>query len=398
MGLSMAQLIAEHGFKVLFRTHNKARATEAFSQLQEKLQKDTARKQLNGGNEPEDKIDLKLAVEDHDFSQSDVILEAIEEKLSSKIDLFRHFSPFVKPDCIYATITSSLPVTGMANELDSGHAVIGTHFFHPADKMPLVEIALPAADFIAEKGLEEEYRQANAKLLQFAARLGKTPISVKEAPCFLINRLLACYLLEAARLAESGVPLNWIDKSALDFGMPLGPLTLLDEIGFDLALSIAKTLSHATNGRVVLPAVLSKVETLGMRGKRFGQGVYQWDENGKRLGVNPKLIEQIGLKESTDNLEAEESQQIAATLILPMVDEAARCLEEKIVRRAREVDIASVLGLGFPAFRGGILKYADSLGLANVVEQLNDIYAQSEPKRQVSSYLNELAQSNGKFY
>jgi len=398
MGLSIAQLIAERGYKVLFRTHNKDRAADAFNQLQEKLQRNTARKQFNSSNEKEDRIDLKLALEDQDFSDADVILEAIEEKLSTKIDLFQHFSQFVKPECVYATITSSLPVTTMASELGSEHAVIGTHFFHPAEKMPLVEIALPAADFIISKGQEEKYRQANAKLLQFLASLGKTPIAVKDTPCFLINRLLACYLLEAARLAESGVPLNWIDKAAIDFGMPLGPLTLLDEIGLDLALSIAKTLSQATGGRVALPSVLSKVETLGMRGKRFGCGVYQWDASGKRLGINPKLIEEIGLKESDNSLDENESIKIAATLILPMVDEAARCLEEKIVRRAREVDIASVLGLGFPAFRGGILKYADSLGLANVIQQLTDIYAQSEPKRQVSGFLHELAQTNSKFY
>lgn len=398
MGLSMAQLIAEHGYKVLFRTHDKARAAEAFNQLQEKLQKTTARKQLNGGSEQEDGINLKLAIEDQDFSQADVILEAIEEKLSTKINLFQNFSQFIKADCVFATITSSLPVTAIASELNSGHAVIGTHFFHPAEKMPLVEIALPAAEFITEKGLEEKYRQSNAKLLQFVARLGKTPISVKDTPCFLVNRLLACYLLEAARLAETGVPLNWIDKAAIDFGMPLGPLTLLDEIGFDLALSIAKTLSQATAGRVALPAVLSKVETLGMHGKRFGCGVYQWDANGKRLGINPKLIEDIGLKESKDSPDENESAKIAATLILPMIDEAARCLEEKIIRRAREVDIASVLGLGFPAFRGGILKYADSLGLGNIVDQLRIIYAQSEPKRQISNSLTELAQTNARFY
>jgi len=397
MGLGMAQLIAEHGYKVLFRTHNKARAAEVFNQLQEKLQKNTARKHFNAG-EPEDRIDLKLALEDQEFSQADVILEAIEEKFATKIDLFKQFSQFVKPDCIYATITSSLPVTAMAKEVGDEHPVIGTHFFHPTEKMPLVEIALPTPEFISEKGLEEKYRQANAKLLQFSAKLGKTPIAVKDTPCYLINRLLACYLLGAASLAETGVPLNWIDKAAIDFGMPIGPLTLLDEIGFDLALSIAKTLSAATDGRVMLPSVLAKVETLGIRGKRFGSGVYQWDDSGKRLGINPKLIEEIGLKESAGSADEIESEKIVSNLILPMVDEAARCLEEKIVRRAREVDIASVLGLGFPAFRGGILKYADSVGIAKVVDKLNAVYNQSEPKPRISNMLIEMAQSNGKFY
>ena len=123
-----------------------------------------------------------------------------------------------------------------------------------------------------------------------------------------------------------------------------------------------------------------------------------WDANGKRLGINPQLIEEIGLKESENSADENESTKIAAALILPMVDEAAHCLEEKVVRRAREVDIASVLGLGFPAFRGGILKYADSLGIPHIVDKLNEIYVQSKPQRKISNMLCEMAQNNGKFY
>ena len=380
MGMNLAQFIAEKGFKVLFRTSDKNRAEQTFARLTEELQKNSARMLGNDQNGNNNHFDIKLVLDDQDFSQADIILEATEEKISTKISLFKQLEPLVKSDCLLATITSSLPITSMASELRSHLTMIGAHFFHPVNKMPLVEIALPDNNYIVENGLEDKYRQANAKLLQLIGRLGKTPVSVKDSPCFLVNRLLASYLLDAARLVEAGVPLNWIDKAAVDFGMPLGPLTLLDEIGFDLALSIAKTLAEKFPRRTVLPLVLAKVEALGIKGKRFGCGVYQWDSNGKRLGVNPRLIEELKLVESDGAPDEAESTRIASALILPMIDEAACCLEEKLVRRAREVDIASVLGLGFPAFRGGVLKYADSLGLNNVVEKLNNIYAQSAPK------------------
>jgi 3-hydroxyacyl-CoA dehydrogenase / enoyl-CoA hydratase / 3-hydroxybutyryl-CoA epimerase len=400
MGTGLAKYLAEKGFKILFRSFNKSRSERAFASIKDELDKNAARKTENGtaSTNKENEIDIEIVLDDQMFSQADIIIEATEENASTKINLFKHLENIVKKDCLLATITSSLSVTDLASQVKSGASVIGAHFFHPVDKMPLVEVALPMANYIAENKLEQNYRQSNAKLLHFIAEVGKTPLSVKDSSCFLVNRLLASYLLEAARLAEAGVPLSWIDKVATDFGMPLGALTLLDEVGIDVALLVADALAKQFPERIVLPTVLRKVTTLGMKGKRFGCGIYMWDANGKRLGINPRLIEEIGLKDSEDTPDEAESAKISAALILPMVDEAAHCLQEKVVRRAREVDIGCVLGLGFPAFRGGVLKYADSIGLTNVVQTLNDIYSQTEPRRIVSSMLTDLVQANGKFY
>jgi len=400
MGTGLAKYLAEKGFKILFRSFNKDRSERAFASIKDELDKNVARKAETGGESisKENEIDIKVVFEDQMFSQADLVIEATEENISTKINLFKHLEGIIRNDCLLATITSSLSVTHLASQLKSGASVIGAHFFHPVDKMPLVEIALPMTDYIAEHKLEQSYRQSNAKLLHFIAELGKTPLSVKDSTCFLVNRLLASYLLEAARLAEAGVPLSWIDKVATDFGMPLGALALLDEIGIDVALLVADALAKQFPERIVLPTVLRKVATLGMKGKRFGCGIYMWDANGKRLGINPRLIEEIGLKDSENTPDEAESAKISAALILPMVDEAAHCLQEKVVRRAREVDIGCVLGLGFPAFRGGILKYADSVGLPNVVSELTEIYSRTEPHRSISKMLSELGQNNGKFY
>lgn len=399
MGMSLAKYLAQGGFRILFRSFDKSRTAQAYENIRSDLDKGAARRpEESNGAEKANDIHICAVTDDQDFSDADIIIEAIEENLSAKVSLLRDLKNIVKEDCLLATITSSLSVTDIACELKPQISFMGAHFFHPVEKMPLVEIAMPNTDYIAKNELETNYRRANAKLMHFVAQLGKTPLSVKDSTCFLVNRLLAVYLLEAARLAQANVPLSWIDKAAVDFGMPIGPLTLLDEIGTDIALLVADALTKQYPERIVLPSVLRKVEALGMKGKRFGNGIYMWDSNGKRLGINPGLIEQIGLKDSEINLDENESARISASLILPMIDEAAQCLEEKVVRRAREVDIGCVLGLGFPAFRGGILKYGDSIGLNQVVKQLDEIYAQSEPKRKTSNMLTSLVEKNSKFY
>ncbi len=401
MGKGLAKYLVEKGYKILFRCANKTRTEQALADIKEDLQKSVDRhadnKSTNGSPSATD-FDITLVSDDKAFAQADIVIEAIEENLEVKTKLFQQLQSIIKPDCLLATITSSLSVTDLASAVQTKTPVIGAHFFYPVEKMPLVEVALPTADYISEHGVEQQYRQANAKLLSFLGDLGKTPISVKDSSGFLINRLLATYLLEAARLVEAGTPISWIDKVAIDFGMPMGPLTLLDEVGLDVAMLVAGAFAAQFPERVVLPTVLKRVEAMGMKGKRFGSGVYTWDDNGKRLGVNQRLIEEIGLKDSSEAIDENESARIAEALILPMIDEAARCIEEKVVRRAREVDIGCVLGLGFPPFRGGILKYADSLGLSTVVGKLKEIYAHSSLQRQVSNMLTELAQSNGKFY
>jgi 3-hydroxyacyl-CoA dehydrogenase/enoyl-CoA hydratase/3-hydroxybutyryl-CoA epimerase len=281
----------------------------------------------------------------------------------------------------------------MNSHLNSDIALTGAHFFHPVEKMPLVEIAiLSPTDGSATKN------PATSKITDFVSRLGKIPVYVKDSPCFVVNRLLCCYLLAAARLAESGVPLDWIEEAALDFGMPIGPLALLDEVGIDVAMVVAQTLQTHYGGQIVLPPVLEKVKGLGIKGKKSQFGIYLWDESGKRLEFNPLMTQALGLKISGSRPPQEDCSKLSLAMILPMVDEAGHCLEEKIVRRAREVDIATVLGIGFPAFRGGILRYADSLGLPLVNRELVNIYLSIEPQRKVSTMLQKLAGEGGKFY
>jgi 3-hydroxyacyl-CoA dehydrogenase len=294
----------------------------------------------------------------------------------------------VGQDCLLATNTSSLSIAKMASRLERPERFLGIHFFHPVDKMPLVEV-------VTHPGTS---RQTVASATALVARLGKTPVAVADGPGFLVNRLLCCYVLEAARLAEQGVPLDWIDEAAVDFGMPMGPLALLDEVGLNVAFKVAAVLQEGLGPRYAPPAVLARVEALGLAGKRHGVGIYLWDEAGKRLAFNPRLIQDIGLSTSDDKPPPEISLELTERLILPMVDEAARCLEEKIVRKAREIDLAMVMGIGFPAFRGGLLRYADSLGIGSVRRRLEKVYEQAGGGRSVCDLIVRMEADGRRFY
>ncbi len=386
MGMGLARLAALSGFRVLFRPLRRETAEKSFESLVDSVQKSAERNRLEGITSPPENI--TLVTDDSLFRQADIIFEAGPENTPKKVEIFKSLQNFVKPDAVLATITSSLSIADMKEQIQSEAPLIGVHFFYPVEKMPLVEIAAQPSTS----------RAALGKVSGFVAELGKIPVYVKDSPCFLVNRLLCCYLLEAARLAESGVALDWLESAALDFGMPMGPLALLDEVGLDVAVRVAETLNLKFGERATLPAVLTKVKHSGFIGKKAGMGIYQWDEAGARKGFNPELISLLELNTSNTPASSEELTQLARRMILPMVDEAARCLEEKVVRRAREIDLATILGIGFPPFRGGLLKYADSLGSNTVVAELEHIYAQTTPLRIVSETLKRQAISNGKFY
>lgn len=383
MGVSLCKLAALNGFKVLFRSVRRENLEQAAEQVRETLQKASSRnREDNSTNLLEN---FHVVLDDREFSACDLIFEAAGENLAGKVKTFKDIQPHLKDGCVLATITSSLTVNALKEKLAANTPLVAIHFFHPVERMQLVEIA-------------SESKAAISKASAFISKLSKIPVYVKDSPCFLVNRLLCCYLLEAARLAEARVPLNWLEDAALEFGMPMGPLDLLDEVGLDVAVMVAEALNAAHGDRILLPKVLTRVKELGIKGKKSEAGIYQRDETGKKLGFDPRLVEQLNLVVSPERPSEEKIQELCARMILPMVDEAARCLEEKIVRRPREIDVATILGIGFPPFRGGLLKYADNYGAAELFSELKNVYAQTEPKRSVSKVIEKMAHDGGSFY
>lgn len=386
MGTNIASWAAIRGYDVVIKSASEARQ----DLMMETVTHNVSRaEKANAENEEAPPLGaIKSAKSFEDLAEVDLLVEACVEVFHTKVEVLSKVIPLLKPDAIVATNTSSLSVNKLVEELGAKHDFFGIHFFHPVDRMPLVEV-IPA---------KNAGKESQSKVLAFLSALDKLPLPVKDSTCFLVNRLLCCYINEAARLVDLGTAINWIDDAAVDFGMPLGPWGVTDEVGMDVALLVADSLQDNIGERFTKPACLKGVKDIGIVGKRHGKGLYNWDESGKNIGLDPDLTNVLKLNVSSQKAPEEECKKLAQHILLPMIDEAARCLDEKVVRRPREVDVATVLGMGFPPFRGGLLRYADSLGIPYVIEKLEEIYKEPGPHREVSPYLKQMAATGRSFY
>jgi len=323
------------------------------------------------------------------LNNCEMIIESVYEDLEVKKEVLTNLSKTTaeNKDVIIATNTSSIPLETLRKFVSNQDNFLGLHFFNPVDRMPLVEVIPTDSTKLATQ----------KKAVAFLSQLGKVPIIVKDCPGFLVNRLLTCLLLDAVRLADEGIPINWIEGAAQHFGMPISPFELFDELSWDIAIACALYMEESFGQRYDKPKMVSLAEKLGFQGKKTNAGCYLWND-GKKAGLNPKFLEHLQLKTSEEPLDEKKRQMILDRLFLPMIDEAARCLEEKVVRKAKEIDLAIIIGIGFPPFRGGLLKYADTLGIDYIVGKLSEIYQNHEPKREISKLLTEMKSTMRGFY
>lgn len=273
------------------------------------------------------------------LGRCDAVIEAVPENLDLKRKVLGDLETRVAADCLLCTNTSTLPVEQMAEGLAHPERLVGLHFFNPVDRMPLVEI-IPAASTSDE---------TVARACALALKLGKTPVIVADRPGFLVNRLLAPYLDEALQLVDEGISPRALDRVAKEFGLPMGPLELLDTVGLDVAAHSAASLFEAFGPRVARPGRLDALVGAGELGGKSGRGIYV--QVGKHRRVNPRLGERAAAAGTELNAD---KQLVLDRLLLPMVTEAQRCLEEGVVRSGTELDLATVYGTGFPPFRGGL--------------------------------------------
>jgi 3-hydroxyacyl-CoA dehydrogenase/enoyl-CoA hydratase/3-hydroxybutyryl-CoA epimerase/3-hydroxyacyl-CoA dehydrogenase/enoyl-CoA hydratase/3-hydroxybutyryl-CoA epimerase/enoyl-CoA isomerase len=291
------------------------------------------------------------------FADRDVVVEAVIENEETKTKLYKALQPILKPDVILASNTSTISITRMAKSWPKPENFAGMHFFNPVDRMQLVEVIR------GEKTSDE----TTATLVALAKQIGKTPIVVKDCPGFLVNRILFPYLNESLVLLEEGAGTRELDKAALAFGMPMGPVTLNDVVGLDTALYAGKVVNTAFADRAVDSKLLDDLVAAGRLGQKSGAGFYSYAKGTR--GVDDPAFAAILEKhrKGTRQINAEE---ITDRLFLPMLTEASRILEEGIVREPGDVDMGLILGIGFPAHKGGILRWADNLGLPKVLEKL----------------------------
>lgn len=316
------------------------------------------------------------------FRTADVVIEAVVENMEVKKKVFKELSNVVAGDTILCTNTSALSVTEMARQTQDPSRVIGLHFFNPVHRMPLIEVIKT----------EETSQETIIRTLHFVKRLGKTPILVKDSCGFLVNRILLSYINEAGRILEEGGRISDIDRIMTNFGMPMGPFRLSDEVGLDVGVSVLHILEEGLGSRFKPIDIFDKVCQLALLGKKCERGFYVYK---KQISENSKIYSLLR-PNASGTIDEEECLK---RMIYIMINEAARCLEEGVVDDPGAVDIGLVMGTGFPPFRGGLLRYADARGIGNVLVDFKHFEAKFKDNRfKPCAYLCGLADKSQNFY
>ncbi len=317
------------------------------------------------------------------FSRADVVIEAVVESIPIKRQVLAEFEAQAKDGAIFATNTSTIPITQIAAEAKHPENVVGMHFFNPVDRMPLVEVIRGA----------KTSDVAMVTTAALARKLGKTVVYCNDGPGFVVNRILGPYMNESGFLLEEGNSIQSLDKAMIDFGMPMGPMALLDEVGIDVAAKVAGILSEAFGARMEKSTVVEKLYADGRHGKKNGKGLYLY-ENGKRKDPDASVYKVLGIRSPKEA----EPKAVVERMLLAMINEASLILDEKIVASAAELDLAMIMGTGFPPFRGGLLRYADALGVPYIVSRLDELSSSVSPRFRPNEPLKRLAERDGKFY
>ncbi len=399
MGAAIAGLMAERGLTARLADLAPDALDSAVRSHRERTGK-AASKRILEAHQARAAIDrLQTSQQIVGFGNCELVVEAVAERLEVKRKVLGALAAQMRDDAILATNTSSLSVEAMAQGLPHPERVVGMHFFNPVHAMPLVEI-------VRGKQTSDLTVRRTAKL---ALQLGKTPVVVADVPGFLVNRILGPYLDEALRLVDLGLAPERIDKLALEFGMPMGPIELIDEVGLDIASHAAESLHAGYGGRMEPCALAGRVLALGAKGKKSGDGFYRYRQDAAK-GRPVKL----GAREDLARLRSQAGMSppeisdagVLDHLILSMLGEAVRCLEEGVARDARELDLATIFGMGFAPFRGGLLRYADERGAKDVVaamrrmQQVPEVLSRGASRERFNpcALLASMAESGARFH
>lgn len=359
MGAGIAGTMARSGSSVTIKDVNQPALDRAMDHIKKNLATVSDRERSFILNRIETTVKDTASV-----SNANLIIEAVFEDINLKKQILADMQAKVSANAILATNTSSLSVTEIASVLQNPSRVVGMHFFNPVEKMPLVEII---------QG-EQTSDKTIALIAALTAKIKKFPIVVRDVPGFLVNRVLFPYLNESAFLLGEGYSISDIDKAALDFGMPMGPLRLIDEVGLDVGSHVLDIMEAGYGERMTAPKYLKTMVAAGRKGRKSGGGFY--DFKGKETTAYPRIRELLDIK--TESKTVFDLKPIQDRLILSLVNEAVRCLDEGVAgypskEAANQVDLGTVMGIGFPPFRGGVLYYANSIGAKTIQEKLSKL-------------------------
>ena len=354
MGAGVASVALDRGLSVRLRDLEEGPLLRGLGQIARDGERKVRRRRRTPREQEQLLARLTHTTDLQGFGRCDAVLEAIVERMDIKQRALREIEPSLREDCLFLTNTSALSVSELQAAAELPERVVGLHFFNPVPRMPLVEVVAG----------ERTAPWAVSRAIGLAQALGKYPVVVQDSPGFVVNRLLMPYLDAAVRLLEEGVPGPRIDAVARGFGLPMGPLRLIDEVGVDIGVEVARTLHEAFGDRVAPSPLLEAMAAEGWLGCKSGRGFYRHDGKSPTWNADvSKLLPRVGAADRSD-------EEIITALVDPMVDEAAHCLDEGIVETAEAVDLAMVMGTGFPPFRGGLLRHADDSGLSAIVARI----------------------------
>ncbi len=317
------------------------------------------------------------------FGRVDLAIEAVFEDLEVKHEVMCQIENVVREDCVIASNTSTIPIHRIAEVVKHPERVVGMHFFSPVEKMPLLEVIVT----------EETVPWVTVTAVAFGRRMGKTVIVVEDHPGFWVNRILAPYMNEAGRLLEEGESVETIDRCMTRFGFPVGPVTLLDEVGIDVAHKASKVMFDAFGDRLRPIPGLEQMTAEGRFGRKAGRGFYRY-EGGVKQSVDETAYEIIGAVPDS----RVPREDVTDRLLFAMLNEAARALDDGVVRHARDGDIGAVFGIGFPAFRGGPLRYLDSYGVGQTVTILEELAGKYGERFTPAPLLKCMAEDGSRFH
>ncbi|MCB9294905.1 MAG: enoyl-CoA hydratase/isomerase family protein [Lewinellaceae bacterium] len=386
MGAGIAEVSVTKGVPVLLKDIRQEVVSQAQQQIWQSLQKKVKQKALTRVEAEAQMANLHGQLDYRHFGRADIVIEAVLEKMDLKKQIIRDVETHCREDVIIASNTSSLSLTEMAQHARKPEMVIGMHYFSPVPKMPLLEIVKTdkTADWVI------------AACYDLGIRQGKTCIVVQDGPSFYVNRILSPYTNECLLMADEGVALEAIDRAFLKKGFPVGPITLLDQVGLDIAAHVTDTSRKIVAGRPgfeICEAVVNMFEA-GRLGRKNKKGFYKYNDKGRRQGIDPTAYEFF----QGDGKKTLPVEEIQGRGLMLMLNEAVLCLEEGIIPNPEAGDLGAVFGIGFPPFTGGPFRAMDTWGIKSVVETMRGLQDKYGPRFAPAATLERMAEEGGRFY
>ena len=385
MGAGIATVAVQQSTPVRLKDTDATRVARGIAAVSDVLRGRMKKRQITR-NQYDDQLGLVGGTTSYaGFGRASLVIEAVFEDLALKHRVLREVEPLLDATAVYASNTSTIPISRIAEAAERPERVLGMHFFSPVHKMPLLEVIVTA----------DTAKEATVRAVAYGKRLGKTVIVVNDAPGFYTTRTLSAYMNEAGRLLDEGVAIEAIDAALTAFGFPVGPITLLDEVGIDVGGKVGQVLFDAFGARMAPSESLRRVVESGRTGRKGKKGFYLYDDDGTKNAADSTVYDLLPMGAARVSMDESE---IRERCVLAMVNEAARCLDDGVLRSPRDGDVGAVFGIGFPPFRGGPFRYVDAVGAGRIVDELEALDDRFPGRFEPAAVLEAYARAHDRFY